>query len=248
MTGRPRTLIVGGSRGVGRATALELGRRGHDVAVGYVSGAEQAAKVLAELPGEAHGVAVQGDIATDGARLVADAVDALGGLDAVVVTAVPVITGPLSKASPGDVARCFDVVNHGFREVALAAGPHLAATGGSIVAVSSLGAQRYAGYYGAIGPAKAALEATVRYLAVEFGPVGVRVNAVSPCLLDDPQHFADAPEVMRFVEATARRTPLNRRLADPSDVARTIAALLGPDFHCVTGQVIVIDGAYSLQA
>jgi NAD(P)-dependent dehydrogenase (short-subunit alcohol dehydrogenase family) len=248
VTGRLRTLIVGGSRGVGRATALELAGRGHDVAIAYVAGAESAAKVVAELPAEARGFALQGDIATDGPRLVAEAVEALGGLDAVVVTAVPVITGPLSKARSADIARCFDVVNHGFREVALAAQPHLAATGGSIVAVSSLGSQRYAGYYGAIGPAKAALEATVRYLAVEFGSVGVRVNAVSPCLLDDPQHFAGAPEVMRFVEATARRTPLNQRLADPSDVARTIAALLGPDFHCVTGQVIVIDGAYSLQA
>jgi NAD(P)-dependent dehydrogenase (short-subunit alcohol dehydrogenase family) len=241
-------LIVGGGRGVGRATALELARRGHDIAIGYVSDAEAAAKVVADLPASARGVALQGDIATDGARLVTDAVNALGGLNAVVVTAVPVITGPLASAKPADVARCFDVVNHGFREVALAAHPHLAETGGAVVAVSSLGAQRYAGYYGAIGPAKAALETTVRYLAVEFGPSGVRVNAVSPCLIDDPQHFADAPEVMRFVEATARRTPLNRRLAEPGDVARTIAALLGPDFDCVTGQVIVVDGAYSLLA
>lgn len=248
MSARPRALVVGGSRGVGRATVLELAARGYDVAIGYQRAAEMAEQVLAELPGDATGVTVRGDVATDGARMVDEAVGALGGLDAVAVTAVPVITGPLSAATRDDAVRSVDVVVNGFRDVAVAAQKHLAERSGSIVAVSSLGAHRYAGYYGVLGPAKAALETTVRYLAVEFGRSGVRVNAVSPCLIDDPQHFADAPDVMRFLEVTAKRTPLNRRLARPADVARTIAALLGPDFGCVTGNVVVIDGAYSLQA
>lgn len=248
MSERLRALVVGGSRGVGRAAALELAGRGYDVAVACRSSLDRAEKVVAELPAGARGLVLQGDIADAGADLVAQAVAGLGGLDAVVVTAVPVITGPLAAAPPVDVARSFDVVVHGFRAVALAALPHLARSGGAVVAVSSLGAHRYAGYYGALGPAKAALESTVRYLAVEFGRSGVRVNAVSPCLIDDPEHFADAPELVRFLETTARRTPLHRRLAEPADVARTVAALLGPDFSCVTGQVVVVDGAYSLQA
>jgi NAD(P)-dependent dehydrogenase (short-subunit alcohol dehydrogenase family) len=248
MTTRPRTLIVGASRGIGRATALELGGRGHDVAIAYRSGRDAAQRVAAELPTTARGVLVHGDIATDGAQMVDEAAALLGGLDAVLVTAVPVILGKLSDANPDDAARSFDVVVNGFREVAVAAYKHVAETQGSIVAVSSLGAGRYAGYYGALGPAKAALESTVRYLAVEFGRSGVRVNAVSPSLVDDPHHLADAPEVARFLESTAKRTPLNRRLARPDDIARVIASLVSADFACVTGQVVVVDGGYSLLA
>lgn len=180
--------------------------------------------------------------------MVHKAAQELGGLDSVVVTAVPVITGPLSRASRGELLRAFDVVANGFQEVAVAAQEHVVERAGSIVAISSLGSDRYAGYYGVLGPAKAALEAMVRYLAVEFGPSGVRVNAVSPCLIDDPQHFQDAPDVMRFLEVTARRTPLGRRIATPHDIARVIAALLGPDLAFVTGQTIKVDGGYSLPA
>jgi NAD(P)-dependent dehydrogenase (short-subunit alcohol dehydrogenase family) len=116
------------------------------------------------------------------------------------------------------------------------------------VALSSLGANRYAGYYGALGPAKAALEATVRYLACELGRDKIRVNALSPCLIDDPEHYAEAPDVAEFLPAVAKRTPLGRRLATPADIARAVAGLLGPDFGFVTGQVITVDGGYSLLA
>lgn len=248
MTVRPRTLVVGASRGVGRATALELARRGHDIALAFHAGVEEAKSVAAELPPGTRSVLVQGDIAIDGGRMVDEAAEGLGGLDAVVVTAVPLIVGRLTDTVDADTVRCFDVVVHGFRDVALAAHKYLAESHGSIVAVSSLGSDRCAGYYGALGPAKAALESTVRYLAVEFGRSGVRVNAVSPCLIDDPDHVTDAPEVARFLEATAKRTPLNRRLVRPDDIARVIASMIGPDFGSVTGQVVVADGGYALLA
>ena len=115
-------------------------------------------------------------------------------------------------------------------------------------AVARLPTAQHAAYYGALGPAKAALESTVRYLAGELGPELIRVNAVSPCLIDDPAHFEDAPEVAKFLAAAARRTPLGRRLAVPADIARVIAALLGEDLAYVTGQTIVADGGYSLLA
>jgi NAD(P)-dependent dehydrogenase (short-subunit alcohol dehydrogenase family) len=245
---RARTLIIGGSRGVGRATALELARRGHDIALAFRSSRETAETVVTELPEGARGFLVQGDIAVDGTRIVDAAAAALGGLDAVVVTAVPVITGRLSDASREDAALSYDVVVNGFREVALAARGYLAATGGNVIATRSLGSNRYASYYGVLGPAKAALESMIRYLAVEFGRDGVRVNAVSPCLIDDLTHVADAPDVLPFLSATAKRTPLNRRLARPDDIACVIAGLLSSDFNCVTGQVIVVDGGYSLLA
>jgi enoyl-[acyl-carrier-protein] reductase (NADH) len=96
-------------------------------------------------------VPVQGDVARDGARMVAEAAAGLRGLDNIVVTAVPLITGPISAVTREDAERAMDVSVHGFRDVVLAAREHMTGRGGSIVTVSSLGSDRYAGYYGALG-------------------------------------------------------------------------------------------------
>lgn len=247
MTSYPkRVLVVGASRGVGRATALELARRGCDVAIAFLSDRDAALKVAAELPSDRTSVVIQRDIGTEAAEIVAEAVDGLGGLDAVVVTAVPVIIGPIDRVTRADCDRALDVMVHGFRELALAARPHLAQTGGSIVAVSSLGSQRVSNFYGALGPAKAALEATVRHLAVSVGRDRVRVNAIAPGLIDDPGHLDDAPDVMALRADTAKRTPLGRQLPSPGDIARTIIGLLSDDMAFVTGEVLKVDGGYSL--
>lgn len=248
MAWAPRTLLIGGSRGIGRATILRLAAAGARTAIGYQAGtaqAEQTAKEAAALGAEP--ILLQGDIAVDAASLVDEAAERLGGLDLLVVTAVPLITGRVATVTHEEFRTAMDVVVWGVQQGVLAARPHLARSGGSAVAVSSLGSWLYASYYGALGPAKAALESTVRYLAAELGRDGVRVNAVSPSLVDDPQHLADAPEVAAFLEAAARRTPL-RRLATPDDVAAVILALGSPDFGLVTGEVLKVDGGYGLLA
>ncbi|MGH9035426.1 MAG: SDR family oxidoreductase [Acidimicrobiia bacterium] len=242
---RKRALVVGASRGVGRATAIELGGRGYDVALAFATNREGAEKTAADLPSGCTSVLIQCDLATDATGIVAQAVDGLGGLDTVVVTAVPVIVGPIDTVTPEEANRAFDVTVHGFRELALAARPHLA-PGGSIIAVSSLGSDRTAAFYGALGPAKAALEATVRYLAVSLGRDRIRVNGIAPGMIDDPDHVVDAPDVSALLPATAKRTPLGRQLPTPGDIARTIAGLLSDDMAFVTGQILKVDGGYSL--
>ena len=238
--------MVGASRGIGRATVLELASRGHDVALAFASNVAAAEKVAAELPSACSSVLIQCDIGADATVVVERAVAALGGLDSVVVTPAPIIVGPIHKVTAEEARRACDVMVHGFREVVLAARPYLAERQGAVVAVSSAGSERVAGWYGALGPAKAALEATVRYLAVSLGRDLIRVNAVSPGMVDDPAHFADAPEIMDLLPATAKRTPLGQRLPGPADIARTIAALLSDDTSFVTGHVLKIDGGYSL--
>ncbi|MDQ2636110.1 MAG: SDR family oxidoreductase [Actinomycetota bacterium] len=233
---------------MGRATAIELALRGWDIALGFRSNEEAARSVAASLHPESRSVLVQGDVATDAADMVARAVEGLGGLDAVIFTAVPIITGRLSELQDADIDSAMGVTVHGFRGLALAARPFLAESEGSVVAFSSLGSERYAAYYGAIAPAKGALEAMIRYIAVEFGRYGVTVNGISPCLIDDVQHFDEAPTVLPHLEQVAKRTPLRRKLVTPADVARVACALVGPDFSTVTGQLVKVDGGYSLLA
>lgn len=244
-------LVVGGSRGIGRQTVLQLAERGVRCAIGYNSRTELAKEVAAEAAAVGpEPVVILGDQGTEPRRFVDEAVEELGGCGSVVTTAVPMLMGRLLTVTEDEYRAAMDVQVWGFQELVRAALPHLEADGGSAVTVSSLGAGSYASYYGAIGPAKGALETTVRYFGAELGPRGVRVNAVSPCLVDDPSHSIgiDVPESFGgIIEAVAARTPL-RRLATSAEIASVIVALLSSSFQFVTGQVIAVDGGYSLLA
>jgi len=241
-------LVIGGSRGIGRALVHRLAARGTRCAIGY-SARDSSAKQTAAEAGAVgpEPVLVKGDQGSGAARMVGDALDALGGLDALVTTAVPMITGRTLSVTRDEHRAAMDVQVWGFLEAFRAALPSLEAARGSAVSVSSLGAQLYARYYGALGPAKAALETLIKYLAAEVGPRGVRVNGVSPCLVDDIGHTGDAPDVMVLLDQVAKRTPM-RRLAVPDEIASVIETLLGPEFAFVTGQIIAVDGGYSLLA
>jgi NAD(P)-dependent dehydrogenase (short-subunit alcohol dehydrogenase family) len=127
--------------------------------------------------------------------------------------------------------------------------PELEKVNGSVVAVSSLGANYYARYYGAIGPAKAAVENLVRNFGAELGPRGVRVNGISPSLVDNPGQGGEdiIAGVADMRKAFAHKTPL-QRLGHPDELASVIVSLLSSDFQFVTGLTIPVDGGYSLPA
>jgi len=244
-------LVVGGGRGIGRETVLQLASEGTRCAIGYLSRDERAKATQADagkLGPEP--VLVQGDQGADAPAIIEAARRELGHVDAIVTTAVPMIMGPISSVTKAEYRSAMDVQVWGFQQLVAAALDDLVAAKGSVVTVSSLGSQTYANYYGAIGPAKAALENTVRYLAAEHGRRGVRVNAVSPCLVDDPSHRIgiDVPEDFdATVQVVARRTPM-RRLATSAEIASVIVSLLSSSMSFVTGQTIKVDGGYSLLA
>lgn len=242
-----RVLVVGGSKGVGRRVVEGLGARGSRCAIGYSSDDAAAKDVLEDLAQHPRPpVLAKGDIGSEASAVVDAAADQLGGLDGLVLTAVPVITGRALSLTREQHERITDVLVWGLLDAVRAAVPHFeAANGGSVVVVTSLGARRYAKYYGTLGPAKAAAEAYVRYLGAELGPRGIRVNAVAPCLIDDPLHRSYASQARDFLDPVARRTPL-RRLATPEDVAATVIGLLGDAFRFVTGQIVDVDGGYAL--
>jgi enoyl-[acyl-carrier protein] reductase III len=117
--------------------------------------------------------------------------------------------------------------------------------GGAIVNVSSMGSLRTLPDYAVIGASKAALEAITRYSAVEFAKYNVVVNAVSPGIIDTDalDYFRLGRDVM--VEGATARTPAGR-IVEAQDVANLIAFLCSPEARMIRGQVVVIDGGYTI--
>jgi enoyl-[acyl-carrier protein] reductase III len=116
-------------------------------------------------------------------------------------------------------------------------------SGSSIVGISSLGSQRVLENYALIGTSKAALEALVRYLAVELAPRGIRVNAVSAGVVETGalEHFPNKDEMLR----AGRGNPAGR-IVTPDDVAAAVAFLCSPEAEMIRGHVLVVDGGFSL--
>ena len=108
--------------------------------------------------------------------------------------------------------------------------------------------QRVMPDYVAVGASKAALEALTRYLAVEFAPMNIIVNAVSPSLVETEalKHFAALADP-KVIQRATQNTPAGR-LVTPEDVAGVVAFLCSPAAFMIRGQVIVIDGGYLLKA
>jgi enoyl-[acyl-carrier protein] reductase III len=233
--------ISGGSRGIGRAIALRLARDGAKrVAIGYMrndSAAEETAEELRAAGTEP--VLVRGNITSS---RVLDEVAALGPLDVLVHNAA---TGVIRPALETDDKHWDWTMNANARallQLARVAAPQMP-RGSSIVAISSLGAQRVLENYVLVGTSKAALESLVRYLGVELAPRGIRVNAVSGGVVDTGalDHFPNREEMLRAGSAN----PVGRLVA-PDDMAGAVSFLIGPDADMIRGQTIVVDGGFSL--
>ena len=119
-------------------------------------------------------------------------------------------------------------------------------SGGSIVAISSLGATRVLDDYVLVGVSKAAIEALVRYLAVELAPRQIRVNAVSAGLVETGalEYFDKRDEMLSFFRG---RTPAGR-LVEPRDIADAVCFLASDQAEMIRGQTVVVDGGYSVVA
>jgi enoyl-[acyl-carrier protein] reductase III len=120
--------------------------------------------------------------------------------------------------------------------------------GGSIVSISSPGSGRVLPDYVVVGASKAALEALTRYLAVELSPRNIIVNAVSPGIVetDALKHF-DLLRQAGLIQKAVSATPAGR-LVTPQEVAEVVGFLCTPAACMIRGQVIVVDGGYTLPA
>jgi enoyl-[acyl-carrier protein] reductase III len=213
------------------------------VAIGYLrndKAAEEAADELRALGAEP--VLVRGNVTSE---RVLEQVAELGPLDALVHNAATGVIRPALETEPKHWEWTLNANARALLDLTRAAAPSMRA-GSSIVAISSLGSTRVLENYVLVGTSKAALEAIVRYLAVELAPRGIRVNAVSAGVVEtDALQFFPNREDM--VEHAVRRTPAGR-LVEPEDIAAAVAYLCSPDAEMVRGHILIVDGGFSLLA
>jgi 3-oxoacyl-[acyl-carrier protein] reductase len=240
-------LITGGGTGVGRATALDLARRGCAVAVNYSRSRDEAEATAAEARAlGVRAVALRADVADDAQcrELVAATTRELGRLDVLVQSAGTTVFVPhadLEKVDPDDWQRVMAVNALGpFLCARAARGPIDEAGGGEIVNVSSVAGLAGVGSSIPYCASKAALNNLTVTLARALAP-GIRVNAVAPGFITGrwlAGGLGDAYEAVK--QAMEQRVPLGR-VCDPEDVAAAILSLVeGSDL--VTGQVVAVDG------
>ena len=232
--------VTGGSRGIGRAIALRFARDGAErIAIVYLrndSAAEETAGELRELGAEV--TLVRGNVTS---QRVLDEVAALGPLDVLVHNAATGVIRPALETEDKHWDWTLNANARALLQLARVAAPNMP-DGSSIVALSSLGAQRVLENYVLVGTSKAALESLVRYLGVELAP-HVRVNAVSGGVVETGalEHFPNREEMLRAGAAN----PVGR-LVTPEDIAGAVAFLCSKDADMIRGQTIVVDGGFSL--
>jgi enoyl-[acyl-carrier protein] reductase III len=238
-------LVTGGTRGIGKAIARRFAELGASrLALGYLRNdraAEESAREIQMLGADV--VLLRGNVGDPekAATLVAE----IGPLDVLVSNAATGVIRPLQELTEKHWDWTLGANARSLLTLVRLAVPAMPA-GGAIVALSSLGSQRVLDDYLVVGVSKAALEALIRYLAVELAPRGIRANAVSAGLVETEalDYFPKREEMLAFYRG---RTPAGS-LVEPQHIADAVCFLASPEASMIRGQTLVVDGGYSLLA
>ena len=266
-------LVTGAGRGIGRAIALTLAEEGAQVVVNdyYQERADAVAQEIATAPAlqapPAEAAGLQADVTDAEAvrAMVSAALERFGRIDILVNNAgIPATTGldaqggafgPLfAKTGPEEWRRTMDVITLGVLNCSQAVLPHMIERGGGVILnivsdAGRVGEPRLVAY----SMAKAGVIGFAKALAKEEGRNGIRVNCVSPAtteteaiagLLNDT-----SPEGQARVQAMLRQYPLGRKrggLGRPQDIANAVAFLVSDRAEWITGQVLSVNGGYSM--
>lgn len=248
---RGKTAVITGSgRGIGRAIALELAGHGANIAVNYFRHKFRAEETARDL--EALGARVMVVKANVGEvegveRLVATAAEQFGSVDIFIGNAA---SGVLKPVAEQELKGWEWTVNINARSIlfgAKAAAPYMKARGwGRVIGISSFGSRRVLPEYSVVGVSKAAIEALIRYLAVELAPHGIVCNTVSPGVVET-EALDFFPSKDLILAEGLRRTPAGR-FVTPEEVAKLVAWLCTEEARMIVGQTIIMDGGYELVA
>lgn len=237
-------LITGAASGIALATAERLAREGAQVLACDIN-AELLEKSVASLRNQGLDVTVQVLDVTDSAdcnAAVAEAVTRFGKLDVLCNSAGTLAFKNFAEFSDSDWARVMNININGVFAMCRAAIPHLLASKGNIVNLSSATGIVGAPYNAAYCTSKGAVLMLSKALAVEYAARGVRVNAVCPGHVLTPMTSGMRPPADADLAIFGRLTPLVQPSAQPAEIANAIAYLASDEARFVTGATFVIDG------
>jgi enoyl-[acyl-carrier protein] reductase III len=244
-------LVTGSGRGIGRAIALHFADLGADIVVNFFRNRASAEQTAAEIRQRGRrAVLIKANVGdlNDLQRMFDEIEKELGGLDILVSNAASGYNRPVMEQKPKGWEWTMNINARALLfEAQRAARLMETRGGGAIVAVSSPGSTRVLPDYSVVGASKAALEALVRYLAVELAPKNIVVNAVSPgvVLTDALKHFDSIRQDEHLIEKSSAQIPAGR-LVMAEDIASVVAFLCSPAASMIRGQTILVDGGHCL--
>jgi len=244
-------LITGSGRGIGREIAIHFSRLGADIIVNFYRNratAEETAALIRDQGCKATVVKANIGEIEQIHRLFDEITAEYGGLDFLIHNAASGFNRPVMEQRPKGWDWSMNINARSLLFMTQRAAKLMQPRGGgAIVSVSSPGGSRVLPDYVSVGASKAALESLTRYLAIELAERQIVVNAVSPgiVLTEALQHFDAIREDQDLVERARSLTPAGR-LVTSEDIARVVAFLCSPDAVMIRGQVIVVDGGYTL--
>lgn len=236
-------LVTGSSKGIGKAIALELARRGADIAVSYNADSAGAETTVAEICALGRtAFALQADVgnAEHAARLVGDALDRFKRLDILVNNAGTQVWKPLVELEESEFDRVIATNLKGCFLCTKYAARHMIGrnAGGRIVNIGS-GCNKFPfPNLAAYTASKGGIEMFTKVAAVELGPHRITVNCVAPGAIEIERTRREAPD---YAATWSALTPL-ARVGQPADVSQAVAFLAGDEAEFITGQTLFVDG------
>jgi 3-oxoacyl-[acyl-carrier protein] reductase len=237
-------VVTGASKGIGASIAKALAEEGASVIVNYSSSKQGAERVVAEISARGgRAIAVQGDVSkpTDIERLFSEAKRSFDRLDILVNNAGTYEFAPLESVTEQHFHKHFDLNVLGLLLATKEAVKHMGPEGGSVINVSSAASSMRMPNSAVYTASKAAVEAITGVLAKELGPRKIRVNAISPGMIETEGSRAGGFVGTDFQKMVEAQAPLGR-MGQPDDIAPTAVYLASSDSKYMTGETLLVSG------
>ncbi len=240
-------VVTGASKGIGAEIAVQLAKEGASVVVNYASSKEGADKVVAKIVAAGgKAVAVKANVAkeAEAKNLIAEAKKAFGRLDVLVNNAGIYEFAPLESITAEHYYKQFDLNVFGLLITTQAAVAAFGPEGGSVINISSVVATAAPANASVYSATKGAVDTITRSLAKELGPKKIRVNSVSPGMVETEGTnskgitSAQKTDFQKLIEST---TPLGR-IGQPDDIAPVVVFFASNDSKWVTGEAVMVAG------